>query len=240
MNTEIKSKVCTKCGEEKLASEFNKCSRVKSGLKSRCKSCRKAYRESNKEKIATTRKKHYQKNKEAISDYNRKYREENRSDILEYKRKLRATKEYSEYMREYRKKNSEKRRVIRKSRYHNDPVYRAMDNIRTQVTHKLRDRKSKKTIEYLGCSPEYFYNAVMMGQNLQADHIYPVSWFDMDNPDHVKVAWHHSNFQPLDAKSNIEKGNRYAGTPDNIICYKKDFDVEVYVAMMLPRINFSR
>lgn len=47
-------KSCTECGEVKQASEFYKCSKVKSGLKSNCKQCdrnrAKRYREQNPEK----------------------------------------------------------------------------------------------------------------------------------------------------------------------------------------------
>ena len=37
------SKTCTNCGETKLASEFSKDSRAKSGLQSKCKACADAY-----------------------------------------------------------------------------------------------------------------------------------------------------------------------------------------------------
>ena len=39
----IISKTCTKCGEDKAASEFSKDNRAKSGLQSRCKACADAY-----------------------------------------------------------------------------------------------------------------------------------------------------------------------------------------------------
>jgi hypothetical protein len=46
-----KSKICSKCGEEKLLEEFNKQAKEKYGKAYQCKLCCKQYREANKEKI---------------------------------------------------------------------------------------------------------------------------------------------------------------------------------------------
>jgi hypothetical protein len=44
-------KVCTKCKVEKELTEFHKDKRSKDGLRSKCKSCRRKYREANKERM---------------------------------------------------------------------------------------------------------------------------------------------------------------------------------------------
>ena len=63
-----KSKICTKCGEEKLLGEFNKQPRGKYGKRPECKLCAKQYRRENKEKIAKRQKQYSQENKEKINN----------------------------------------------------------------------------------------------------------------------------------------------------------------------------
>jgi hypothetical protein len=108
--SEVKTKVCTKCGEELPATEeyFYKHIYGKGGINSKCKNClkkysKKQYREKNKEewreywgkyrdenrdKINAIQKKYYQ-NKEEIREYQGKYREKNKEEIREYQGKYR-------------------------------------------------------------------------------------------------------------------------------------------------------
>ena len=236
-------KKCSKCNKEQELTEFNKNKATADGLQTQCKSCKKAYRKANKNRIAAYGKTYYENNREKMCAQNKTNYENNREErIAKNKDYYRANVEKKTiYRKNHYESNKEKliaqQLIYVRGRRSNDKVFRVMQNIRSQVRLRLKNKKSKRVVELLGCSPEYFHNFVMLGQDVDADHIYPVSWFDMDNPDHVKVAWHHSNFQPLDATSNSAKGNRYAGTPDNIICYREDFNVEEYVAMMLPKIN---
>jgi len=64
------------------------------------------------------------------------------------------------------------------------------------------------------------------------DDIIPLSWFDMTNEDHVRVASHHTNLQYLTVDDNRAKSDTYAGSPNNIIAYKEDFDIEAHVEKM--------
>ena len=60
-------KICSKCGEVKDKTEFNKCSSKKDGLQGKCRACwreyNRNYRKDNKERIADYRK----NNKERIN-----------------------------------------------------------------------------------------------------------------------------------------------------------------------------
>jgi hypothetical protein len=70
-------KICSKCKEEKLFSEFSKDKSRKDGFDSRCKSCVKEYQKDS---------------KDDLRDYHKEYREINRSKRAAWDAKRRATK----------------------------------------------------------------------------------------------------------------------------------------------------
>ena len=116
-----------------------------------------------------------------------------------------------------------------------------MNSLRAQ-TRRLGDYKNKKTIEIIGISPQEFWRrngspSVEQLQDLHVDHIIPLSWFNLEDEDHLAVSSHHSNLQYLNTEDNLSKGSSYAGSPDNIIAHKDDFDIEAYVTDMLALIN---
>lgn len=138
-------KKCSKCGEVKLFSEFNKDSSRQNGHRSSCKACNKEYRENNKEKISKRKREYYEANKDRLSEYHRKWYEKNRNHVLEYQIRYnqenrdyvieRSRKRYQENkdrilenLREYKKANSDKvlancakRRALKKSTATTDP-----------------------------------------------------------------------------------------------------------------------
>jgi len=76
--------------------------------------------------------------------------------------------------------------------------------------------KTKPSIEYLDCSAEYFQNFIqskmtegMTWDNIHLDHIKPVDAFDLENHEEFLDCCHYSNFQPLFAKDNLEKNNKW-------------------------------
>ena len=70
-------KTCSKCKEEKPFSEFYKNRKRKYGLHNHCKSCHKAYRETNKDKR---------------KEYFKAYREANKNKIKAYRESLNEKK----------------------------------------------------------------------------------------------------------------------------------------------------
>ena len=82
-------------------------------------------------------------------------------------------------------------------------------------------QKTQKTIEYLGCTPEQFIThiqskmtAEMNFDNIHLDHVKPVSRFNLDNEEEFKMCCHFTNFQPLLAKDNLRKHNRWSDEED--------------------------
>ena len=98
--------------------------------------------------------------------------------------------------------------------------------------------KKNHSIEYLGCDIETFINyfqkkieyfnsfiatdEIMTFQNIHIDHIKPVSVFNLDDEEEFLDCCHYTNLQPLLAKDNMEKSNKWNETDetywkDNII-----------------------
>lgn len=251
-------KKCTKCGVEKNLEEFHRNKKSKDGRTFKCKECvrfysksyrkenrekikayaeswrkdnpgyRRSYREANKEKLSVWEKAYYESNKEKIAEYAKKYRESNRD-------KERARREA------WREANPDYHNAYRKKRYAEDPVFRAVIRLRGNAN-RLGDYKNKKTIELVGCSPEEFWRrngspSVEELKDLHIDHIVPLSWFDLTNEDHVKVACNWTNLQYLSGRDNESKKNRYAGRPDAILGYKEDFNINKHVEDMIEFLN---
>lgn len=174
----------------------------------------KEYREKNKDRYKKIKDEWYLKNREVISDKNRKKLEENRDEINK-KAKERRDKNKDYY-------NKLNRQYI-KNRKENDPLYRLTCSIRTLITQSFKSKytkKSKKTIEILGCTFETFKEHIeskftdeMNWDNYadywELDHIIPVSW--ALNEDEIVKLNHYTNFQPLYWRDNISKGNRREG-----------------------------
>lgn len=79
--------------------------------------------------------------------------------------------------------------------------------------------KLKPTIEYLGCSAEYFLEYLqkkmldgMTFNNIHIDHIKPVSRFNLQNEDEFLDCCHYTNLQPLLAEDNLIKHNKWNDT----------------------------
>lgn len=95
-------------------------------------------------------------------------------------------------------------------------------------------KKTKSSIEYLGCDINTFIlhmeNKLTEGMtwdNIHIDHIKPVSRFNLDLEEEFNKCCHYTNLQPLHAKDNLNKNNKWTDENDkywneNIIY--KDYD----------------
>ena len=244
----MQNKKCPKCKESKSFEHFGKDKRSKSGLQVYCKSCRKSYREENKENIKAKNRLYRDANKEKISANKKKWYELNKerkkkSDKKYYEaNKEKINADCREYYRKNKKKHMRKSNAYVKNRYATDPVFKTMLKLRAQVK-RLGNHKNEKTVTTVGCSAKEFWK--MNGspsseelKSLHIDHIIPLSWFDMTNEDHVRVASHHTNLQYLTADDNMAKSDRYAGSPSSIIAYKGEFDIDEHVQKIITSSSF--
>jgi hypothetical protein len=244
----MQNKKCPKCKESKSFEHFGKDKRSKSGLQVYCKSCRKKYRQANKETIAINQKAYRQANKETIATQEKRWRQANKEGFAAQQKSYYESnkdvfkRRHKRYYEANKKDCISKSNSYTKNRYATDPMFRTMCILRHQ-TRRLGDCKNDSTIKIIGCSAKEFWEmngspSVEELNNLHIDHIIPLSWFDMTNEDHVRVASHHTNLQYLTADDNMAKSDRYAGSPSSIIAYKGEFDIDEHVQKTITSSSF--
>ena len=109
------NKTCSKCGEEKPATQeyFNRNKSRKDGFSVYCKVCKaeqsKQYRQANREAILERHKQYYQANREAALEQSKQYRQANREEIAErHKQYYQANREeIAERKKQYYQANRE-------------------------------------------------------------------------------------------------------------------------------------
>jgi len=125
--------------------------------------------------------------------------------------------------KKFREENPEYDAVWQKRRKKEDPVFRLISNMRTNLWHCLSGRqKNSHTFDYIGLTPEelmdYFEGQFTEGMTREnygewhVDHIRPLASFDFTGPDReeqLHAAWSYKNMQPLWASDNRSKGARY-------------------------------
>ena len=162
----------------------------------------KQYYQENKDK----KKQHYQVNREEILEERKQYRENNKQKIAEYDKRYRENAK-CEHNKEKGRCNicNPQMYLVKLQRY---SLWR--------VLRQSNLDKTKHTIEYLGCSPEYFKQYIqnkmtdeMTFENINIDHIKPVSQFNLNDEQQFLDCCHYTNLQPLLAKDNREKHNKW-------------------------------
>lgn len=197
-------KTCTKCGVPKEEGEFSKHS--KGNLRSDCRTCRslqdREYRSDNLEKVRQYDRNRYKENREARRESNRKWVREN----LEESR------------------SNARERANRK--YHSNPEFKALVNLRNRIGHALsgKSKKSARTKELLGCPwvwlevhLESFFKPGMTWANhgpvWHIDHIKPCALFNLSDPEQQRICFHWTNLQPLFKEENLRKSKNFVNGP---------------------------
>jgi len=178
----------------------------------------------NKKKILEASEEYRLANPEKFKKYQAKYRNNNLNKVREASRKW--AMENKEKGIQWAKNNKEKINKAKKQYYYSHPNVIIASALRTRVLSAFRSQnavKSKKTLELVGCSIEYLKkhleNQFTPGMNWNnrgfygwhIDHIKPLSLFDLKDTNQQKIAFHYSNLQPLWAKDNLAKKNKYNG-----------------------------
>lgn len=145
--------------------------------------------------------------------------------------KARDMARMSEWKKRNPEKNRESARKSIKKRKANDPAFRALDNQRNRFRKIMKSVKNGGTGSYsdnIGCTTEEFHRYMEAkfkpgmtwdnyGTYWHADHIIPCAAFDHSYPHQRALCWHHSNMQPLEARENLIKSDKFDEEQLNLI-----------------------
>lgn len=217
-------KLCNFCKISKNISEFSKNKNSKDRLQNCCKNCAKInyanYYLKNKEKLALKAKEKFILNREKSLSKSRDYHYKNKE-----KRNSQAKAWWTPERREEEKIRKNKKRAelneyqrnYAKDRSRTDPLFKFKKNIRRATSEAFsKDKKSKKTMELLGCSLEqaYFHIESLFQTGMSwnnygewhIDHKIPLA--SAISIEDTEKLCHYSNLQPLWALENILKSDK--------------------------------
>ena len=106
--------------------------------------------------------------------------------------------------------------------------------------------KTKPSIEYLGCSAEYFIEYLkkkmdkfnqfseieMNWNNIHIDHIKPVSSFNLDNEEDFLSCSNYTNMQPLLVEINLNKSCKWSDEDD--VFWNENIKDKEYIDIYIP------
>lgn len=118
----------------------------------------------------------------------------------------------------WNKANSEYYAAYRRSRRKTDPAFRIRENLRTRLNMAVRGNfKAGSAVNDLGISisefKEYIAVKFLSGMSWDnwgewhLDHIIPLAAFDLTDRGQFLKVMHYTNYQPLWAKDNLQKGD---------------------------------
>ena len=191
---DIQTKVCTKCGENKPFSEYNKHKGGKFGLSGMCKECKKVYR-----------KKWYAENPNYNKEYYNTNREKLLKDTMVYKEKNKNKVDTNNKL--YRKNNkdiiSDRNRVYK-------------DNNREKVYANCAKRRARKknacvelTEQELYTIKLYYKLSTSIGKEYHVDHIVPLNKGGLHYPDNLQILHKQDNLSKNDKLAYEYKHPRY-------------------------------
>lgn len=197
-------KTCSKCGIEKPITCFYK---KLNKTTSRCIECtktdQKIDRSINPEKHSSYNKNNRNKNKRKIKEYQKRYSENNSENNKEYQKR---------YRNENKEILAEKDRIRKFKKYQNNEKYRLSKIIRHRFRGAMKiyskNGKTQSCKEY-GIDFEAIFNHVgpRPEGKYHLDHKIPLCKFDLDNPEHVRLAHLPQNLQWLTEDDNLKKND---------------------------------
>lgn len=238
-------KPCKKCSSEKPLDSFWKNARYKDGKEPECVECRKAYLLTRADAVRETQRKwreanpDYQKlysQTEKSKEYHRQYYREHAQEYKDRKQQWRAdnpereSNARREYIEENREAINEYHRAWKAKRAAEDPQYKLKTNISRRIRYELhtlnKGRKTSRTVDYIGCSiedlkshlekqfiPEMSWDNY--GTLWHIDHRIPCAAWDLTNEFESQCCWNYRNLQPLLARDNHRKKDKYEESEKN-------------------------
>jgi hypothetical protein len=195
-------------------------------------------------KAAEKQKEKYKKNPEKFKQFSKKHYKKNKIKILNVlkQKRIKNPEIYRERAKLYGQKNIEKVRENARNYYYKNkkeifkkqnmylkknPKFHLSKILRTQLYWALKKQNTVKkcsVFELLGISKEEFicyiekqFKTGMTWKNYgkwHIDHIKPCTKFDLLNIEEQKKCFHYTNLQPLWAKENLIKSDKYENKND--------------------------
>lgn len=204
------TKCCTKCHQNKPLEAFYIDKKTIDGYCNRCKECKR---------------KHYHEHRIEILKRMRRYQQSNKQHLQNYYQKNKER--ICAYSKQWRKDHPEAFRIAHKkwrTKFNQTPLGKLRHATRRRIENQMKRLKIHiKTCSYSdnGCSSiqlkqhiESKFQPGMTWDNYgwagwHLDHIRPIASFDLTKPEEILAANHYTNLQPLWAKDNIVKGDKY-------------------------------
>lgn len=240
METQTLTKICNTCSIEKHISEYTNNIKYKLGKENKCKECVKEANKANKEKIAESQRRWRKNNPDYMNEYQKT--EKSQQYIKSYYKE--HCEKYKARKKEWRQKNPEKEKEARKkyafenkeklNQYHSkwkankriiDVNYKLKENISRRIRYELnsllKGKKTKRTLEYIGCSiedlKEHLNKQLSTEMNWDnygivwhIDHILPCACWNLQDEFENMCCWNFRNLQPLLASINQSKSDNHS------------------------------
>jgi hypothetical protein len=189
----------------------------------------KAYREKNHEAVKARCRTWHKKNRDAVIAYKKLYHSVN-SETIKAKRKIwrkvnpdKVIAQNKSWYSANREKAINYSKSYIRNRSKNDPLFRMIHSLRSRLLLAFKQQNTKKldsTFNLTGCTKQelrqhlvsQFRDGMTLenhGQVWHIDHIRPCASFDLSDKDQVAACFHHSNLQPLFAKENRMKSDKF-------------------------------
>jgi len=171
-----------------------------------------------------------ERNRQVLNDKGKAYRESERGKEVRTRYNELYPDKIRQGQKEYRKKNSKKLNTYI-AKWRKIPQNQIAFNLRNRASRTIKgEYRSTSALELLGCSTEqvvqHLEDQFTEGMNWEnygrpngdvlagwhIDHIRPCASFDLTNEEQQRVCFHYTNLQPLWAKDNMSKGDKYDPT----------------------------
>jgi len=213
--TTITSKTCSKCKILKDLSNFGNLKCSPDGYRYDCKSCRKIYRENNKEEIKIKQHEFYENNKNELLIKNKEYRENNSIIINNQRKEYRNRPEIKEHQRIKNKEYLSIRSIKTKEKRLTNKNFQISEVIRSKI-HKILKGIPTSYHTMIGCDIDFLkkwlefrfdgnMNWDNFGKIWQIDHILPINAFNFNNEINKYICFNWTNLQSLSCFENKSK-----------------------------------
>ena len=173
------------------------------------------YKEPTEEELNVKRENEKLKNRDRAKEYRNKNKEKVKlaNKNWRIKNKLTLRKSKQDYYFRNKKRDRKKRSENTRNYINNNPEAKFRQRLRSRINagfkYYSKNGKTQSCSEY-GIDFEEIYNKVgpKPDGNFHLDHIIPMSVFDFDNPEHVKLCNCGDNLRWVDSKENLIKWNK--------------------------------